>query len=327
MKKINVLFVSSGNSKDFSVAPFIKSQGDSLVFHGVNISYFPINGKGIKGYLKAAKELKEFLLINEIDIIHAHYSLCAIPVILSRTNIPFVISLMGDDAYGTYIGPGKVKLSSRYLTLVTLLIQPFARWIISKSRNIDRFVYRKKRASIIPNGVNINDFYEIKQRKDLKKELNLCDEKANILFLGDISNPRKNFELVKKSSAAIPNINIVAPYPVKHAEIVKLFNACDVFLMPAFMEGSPNVIKEAMACNCPIVATNVGDVEWILGNTDGCYIADFSVDSFSIALKKAIDFSKNGKRTEGRERIISLGIDTETTAKKIIDIYKNILYK
>ncbi len=326
-KRINVLFVCSGNSKNFEIAPFIRSQGESLRPCNVNVDYFLIKGKGLIGYWKAAKELRKELKQKKVDIIHAHYCLTAFTAIISRSRKPIVVSLMGDDAYGEYIGINKVKFSSRYLTLITFLVQPFVSAIISKSENIEKYVYLKKKSSVIPNGVNMEEFCMDEKKKELRTELKLNQNKKLILYLGNKDDPRKNFELVNSSLMKLndKNVEIISPFPISHDILPKYYNACDVFVMPAFMEGSPNVIKEAMACGCPIVSTDVGDAKWVLGNTEGGFVSGFSPDEFAEKICMALEFAQQKNRTEGRKRIRELGIDTEATAKKIVNIYKELI--
>lgn len=103
------------------------------------------------------------------------------------------------------------------------------------------------------------------------------------------------------------------------------YNASDVLLFTSHREGSLNVIKEAMSCNLPIVSTNVGDVEWILGSTEGCYIFSFEVSDVVEKIKKAILFTSKNNRTSGRERIINLELDSESVAEKIISIYRGLI--
>ena len=269
---MKVLFVSSGNLKDFNITPFIKSQGDSLEEQGITMDYFQILGKGILGYLKSTKKLRLYLKKNRFDLIHAHYTLSGWTSVLAVPKVPIVLSLMGSDAYGEYSGPGKIVLKSRFLTLLTFLIQPFVDAIISKSKHIATFVYRKRISHIIPNGIQLEHFKLYPPK--IKKELGLNLEKNHVLFLGDKKYKRKNFTLAESAFRLLKskNIELLAPYPVSYDQVVKYLNAVDVFLMTAFMEGSPNVVKEAMACNCPIVATDVGDAGWVMGETEGCYL-------------------------------------------------------
>ena len=95
---MKVLFVASGNSSEFDIVPFIRRQGESLTNLGVDIDYFPIKGKGVWGYVKSARRLKEYLKKNPVDIIHAHYTLSGWCAVLSLAKQPVIVSLMGSDA-------------------------------------------------------------------------------------------------------------------------------------------------------------------------------------------------------------------------------------
>jgi teichuronic acid biosynthesis glycosyltransferase TuaC len=322
---MKVLFVASGNSKYFDIAPFIKAQAQSLKQAGIDINIFSITGKGMWGYLKAVRPLRNYLKNNNIDIIHAHYTLSGLTAVLTFAGKPIVLSLMGDDAYGTYVSLGKVLFKSRILRITTLFIQPFVKAIISKSVFINDVVYRKNISRIIPNGVSLDDIKV--SNNGYREGLGLTKGKKYILFLGDITDPRKNFKLCEEAFKLInvPGVEICAPYPVIHENTVKYLNSVDVLVLTSFMEGSPNVIKEAMACNCPIVTTIVGDVESVIGNTEGCYLASFDPLDFAEKIKLALQYSEQKGRTNGRDRIIKLGLDSETTAKKIIEVYEKIL--
>jgi len=325
--KMKVLFVSGGNSTNFSVNPFIKNQGDSLQEYDVEVSYFTIKGKGIMGYLKNSKAIRCYLKNSPFDLIHAHYTLSAWCAILSFSGKPIVLSLMGSDAYGDYIGEKKIKKSSIYLIVLTYLIQPFVKAIICKSDFIKSFVYLKRKAEIIPNGIHLERIPIAAQ--DYKNELGLNLAKKYVLFLGNTSDKRKNFLLVEKAINLLKNNNIevLAPYPIAHEMVFKYYNSVNVLVVPSFMEGSPNIVKEAMACNCPIVATDVGDVKWLFGNTPGHFIARFDAEDFAQKILLAIEFSETSVKTSGRERIIELGLDSSIVAGKIVNIYKKTIVK
>ena len=103
------------------------------------------------------------------------------------------------------------------------------------------------------------------------------------------------------------------------------YNAADLLLLTSKHEGSPNIIKEAMACNCPVVSTDVGDVRWVIGNTKGCYITSSNPVGVAQKVMLALEFSEKNSRTKGRERIMELGLDSDTIAAKIIAVYKKVL--
>lgn len=79
-----------------------------------------------------------------------------------------------------------------------------------------------------------------------------------------------------------------------------------------------------MACNCPIVATDVGDIKCVLGDAEGCYISSFEPADVADKIRLALAF---GKRTQGRKRIMDLGLDSGSISRRIAHVYKEVLGK
>ncbi len=324
---MNVLFVSSGNDDRYNIAPFIKSQGESLQRSGVEIDYYTIKGKGFLNYLKNIGPLRRHIKSNSYDLIHAHYSLCGWVAVLSFSGLPIVLSLMGADAVGTPTSKDQLTLKSRVLSYFTLLVQPFVSLIISKSPNIEKVVYRKDRSVIIPNGVRMDQFNA--QPGVSKKSMGLSEDSRHILFLGSPHDKNKNIQLLKSSLKYldIKNVKLLNIFDIPHDEVVKYLLISDVVSLCSFSEGSPNVVKEAMACNKPIVATNVGDVAWLLEGLQGCYVSDHTVEDFSKKIKEALNFSSQHQSTTGRDRLFLLGLDAKSTADRIIKLYQSLTDK
>lgn len=322
---MRVLFVSSGNAESFDVVPFIVEQGESLKKLGVDLEYYPVRGKGLKGYLRAGIKLRKHVKQNHYDLIHAHFILSGYAALLGSRGTPIVLSLMGSDAYGEYIGANKVQLSSRLLTVLTLLIQPFVHAIISKAPNIEKYVYLKRKSFLVPNGIDMEKF--IAGGVNNHGGLNFTPHKKQVLFLGSEKSVRKNIGLVKEALAILnrTDVELIHPYPIAHQEIPQYLNAASVLTVCSYMEGSPNVVKEAMACNCPIVATDVGDIKWVLGNVAGCFLASFQPRDYADKLRQALEYSEQHGRTEGAKRIKALGLDSETIARRVLEIYTSVL--
>jgi len=310
---MKVLFVCSGNSH-YGIIPFIKSQGESLIKEGIDLEYFTVNGKGIKGYLNSIKPLRKYLKTNKFDIIHAHYGLIGLLCLITFTKTPIVLSVMGDDAYGDFDIKGR-RIKSSYLGMfLTQIALIFVKNIIVKSKNILKVIIYKKKSFIIANGVNFEIF------KPSSTEL----EKNKILFLADINVERKNYKLLHDAIQLMneSEVEYINPYPIKHNEFPVYLNQSSVFVLTSYNEGSPNVIKEAMACNIPVVSTDVGDVKEVISNTEGCYITSFEPEDVADKISNALTF---GKRTTGRKDIKHL--EARVVARKIINIYKRTLEK
>ena len=142
------------------------------------------------------------------------------------------------------------------------------------------------------------------------------------IYLTGYENERKNYALAKKAIALLTkyDVNLIELKGYKRDEVNQLLNACDLALLPSKSEGSPQFIKEAMACNCPIISTDVGDVKDVIKNTKGCYITSYIPADVANKIKMALNF---GKRTEGRGQIEHL--DNRLIAARIVDVYKKIL--
>jgi teichuronic acid biosynthesis glycosyltransferase TuaC len=327
---MKVLFVCSGNSKEFEIIPFIKEQGESLKEEGVDVDYYPVVGKGLWGYVKAGFRLRKLLMKKPYDLIHAHFIYSGYTALIGAgRKIPVVLSLMGSDANGEYKGKNKVVAISRISSFLTWFIQPFVKAIISKSNNIEASVYLKRKSFIIPNGVNLEKFRPRTLNNNASAAAYTSGQagKKKVLFLASKTKPGKNFPLVQAAIQQMggTDVELVCPYPVNHDEVPEYLNEANVLVFPSFMEGSPNVIKEAMACNCPIVSTDVGDVSWVIGETKGCYLASFDPVDFAKKIEQAINFSQAYGRTKGRQRLKALGLEMETVAKRIMVVYKKSL--
>ena len=178
------------------------------------------------------------------------------------------------------------------------------------------------RALVLPNGVDLKRFAPVYKEK-ARAHLNLTTEFKVILFITMRDRPEKNLPLAISAMKSLNEnpVDFLHLYDKQNSEIAWYLNAADLLLLTSKREGGVNVIKEAMACNCPIVSTDVGDVRHVISGTEGCYISGHDEDSLADNIRKALAF---GQRTNGRSRITELGLDSSTVARKIIDIYQTV---
>jgi len=305
---MEILFVSSGNTKN-GISPIVFNQGNSLKDIGHEVSFFTIKEKGIKGYFKYIFVLKKFLKSHTYDVIHAHYSLSAIVAALAGGK-PLVVSLMGSD----------VKASPVLKYLIKVCHTLFWKKVIVKSRDM-RDSCGIDRASVVPNGVNFSRFKSIPKESALKVTGWDVDKK-HILFAANPKRREKNYTLAKKAFDLVnqEDIELQTLVDIPNEIMPSYFNAADVILLTSLWEGSPNVIKEAMACNCKIVAVNVGDVSEIIGNTDGCFVTSFDEYEIATDINNALNYSQKPK---GRVQIPHL--NSEVVAVKLTNLYKEVL--
>lgn len=323
---MKILFVSSGNFAN-GMTSLMQTQGESLKEFGLEPDYFTIQGKGLRGYLKNLKWLRDSISSKNYDIIHAHYGLCGWLSLAARRKEKLIVSFMGDDIVGSNKENGAITLISIVMAKFNILLAEYVynHSIVKSAEMLAKF-NKKERLSLIPNGVNL-DLFQTYNRQEARQKLNLPNNKKLLIFVSDPLRTEKNYLLAEHTVKLLLDQDVVLmPVLGKNAaELVNFYNAADALILTSFHEGSPNVIKEAMACNCPIVSTDVGDVKWVFGKTEGCFLTSFKVEDVAKKIEAALCFSANHRRTAGRDRIIELGLDSESIAKKIVDVYKRVL--
>ena len=321
---MKVLVVASYNKNRY--APFIVEQAEALQGAGCEIEWFGVQGKGIKGYIKEIPRLRDKIREFQPDVIHAHYGLSCLLANLATRRVPVVSTYHGSD-----INLPKVRTFSK-------IAMWFSRWniFVSKRNMTLAGAVEGKKCSLIPCGINLpKPWAELKDKSVEQLTLNqwvegvLSKGKKHVLFAGAFDNEVKDPELAKQAIEdlrfKISNIELVELKGFNRDQVNALMYNCDAFLMTSKTEGSPQVIKEAMACGCPIVSVDVGDVQERVEGMEGCYVAE-SRDPRDLAeaLKKALAYEG---RTKGRERIVEMGLTNEQVAKKIVEIYKSIINK
>jgi teichuronic acid biosynthesis glycosyltransferase TuaC len=323
LNKMNVIFLSSRGNHN-GPKPIILNQGGSIAALGVPVDFFPVISNGIGGYVKTIGPLRKHIRKTRPNIIHAHYGLCGIIALLARRQEKLVVSFMGDDIVGSNRKDGSISLRSRLFgRLNAFLARKYYDFSIVKSKEMLEKGRFNAKVELIPNGVDLETMRPEDQRT-ARSKLNLDHGRKLIVFMADPRRAEKNFLLAEQAVSLLNDaaVDLLAVYNKPFSELVHYYNAADLLLCTSYHEGSPNIIKEAMACNCPIVSTPVGDVEWVVGDTEGCFLVSFDPADVAEKIRLALAF---GARTRGRERIIEIGLDAATVAERIKGIYSRLM--
>ena len=333
---MKILIIASDKGGHF--APFIEEQIAALQVTGVQIVRYAIKGKGILGYLCELPALKRMIRAERPDIVHAHFGLSGLLANLQRL-VPVVTTYHGSDINV----PKILRISKMAMRL--------SAWnIFVSQRNVDiafrlspsgvpgkvrdfvgcSFASRlKRRSTLIPCGINLTDD-QLLSRSEARKILGLHEDEIIILFAGAFDNAVKDAPLARQTVELASSLSPLASRLVlqelrgfSRAEVNCWMCAANALLMTSKTEGSPQVIKEAMACGCPIVSVDVGDVAERTSGVEGCYVVPSREPAaIAEALQQAIAFEG---RTNGREKIIEMGLSNEQVAKRLVEIYKQIL--
>jgi glycosyltransferase involved in cell wall biosynthesis len=290
----------------------------------IEIDFFFIKGKGISGYLQNLSKLKHTLLQQKYDLVHAHFALSGLLAGLQR-KVPVVTTFHGSD-----INIPKLRLLSALAMMMSKKVI-----YVSQVLNQKALFRNDNKDHVIPCGLDLSIFkpYSHLEPKHLQpipiratpsRDLRLQPSKKHILFASSFTNPVKNYPLLQVALKLMDVSNIVVHElkSMSRVEVAEMMNKVDLCIMTSFTEGSPQFIKEAMACNCPIVSTDVGDVKEVIGKTQGCYVVDFDANELASAIQRALAF---GKRTNGRDGVLKF--DNQLIAKQILEIYKTMLKK
>lgn len=309
--------------------PFVTEQGEAIRALGHEVEYFLVKGN----YIKAVGALKTKIREFKPDIVHAHFGLSAITAEL-QSLVPVVTTFHNGETLNWHVN------------LMSSLMSLRAKHVIYVAQHIrDLSYFKAKNYSIIPCGVPMEEMI-ITPKVEARKQLGWNPNKKYILFGGAFDNLRKNYPLLRDAVEKLKNDTSYIKHNTSDIECVEMKNltrsqcvlrmcACDLFALPSHSEGSPQALKEAMAVNCPYLATDIADVRDLFGDEPGHWILrnprktherwdgdEKSLDEMVELLKEALAFEG---RTNGRMRIEELQLTNEQVAKRIVEIYEKIL--
>jgi glycosyltransferase involved in cell wall biosynthesis len=242
-------------------------------------------------------------------------------------NKPVVVSFMGDDLLGTPNADGRKTRLSRLVVTADRWLARGVDAVIVKSAEMAAIVAPVK-AHVIPNGVDLEAFRPMETHK-ARAALGWPEGKRYVLFPSCPDRPGKRFALardvVNRASIHVnETLELVSLWGVALDEVPLYMNASDVMLLTSLWEGSPNVVKEAMACDLPVVSVRVGDVPELLSGLDNCAICPHESESLAQSLAAVL---RRHRRAEGRIALQRKELDLQSVARKILNVYEEVLTK
>ena len=292
--------------KTHGFAPFVTEQVAALEKAGVECRCFPVRSKGITGYMKQLPELRRVIKEFNPDVVHAHYGLCGLLANLQR-RVPVVTTYHGSD------------INEKPVFRLSKIAIRLSAYNVFVSQKIIDIAKPRNNYALIPCGINLDD-YPIVEKAEARRQMGLASDKKYILFAGAFDNKVKNAPLAKEAVTVLndENVELLELKGFSRPQVALLMQAVDAFLMTSLTEGSPQVIKEALACGCPIVSVDVGDVKERVKDVEGCFVVERDADKLALALNKAMSY---GKRTNGKDAIMRDGLTNDAVALKLNNIY------
>jgi glycosyltransferase involved in cell wall biosynthesis len=289
-------------------APFIYEQAQSLEKSGCEIQYLFIKGGGFGAYFLGTISIIKAVRRWKPQIVHAHGGLCGFIANLQR-RIPVVTTYHGSDINNA---------QTRFISRFTIGMSVYNLFV---SQSLIEKVNPKKKFALLPCGVDIDIFYPM-DKNICREQLGWEKDTKYILFSKNFDDPVKNSPLAHAAVKKIPNAELVELIGYERKQVSVLMNACDVALMTSISEGSPQFIKEAMACQCPIVSTDVGDVKEMINDIENCFICTYDSDDVVNKLNAALEFTNSSDEARKKiEKYYSL----TTITQRVLSIYAKIL--
>lgn len=300
---------------------FVDRQIASLERAGARVTTFDIGtthsmGQVVKKWL----ELRKVVTRLDPDLVHAQYGTVT-GFVSTFVNKPTVISYCGNDLLGgASISKGRKYLGFFLSNMAALR----ARAIVCKSAQLRQALWwRQHRAVVIPNGVDLGQFAPGPQN-EARKELGWNLENPIAIINAGSAPKRKGVDLAQAAMdfvrVRLPDAELKVISNVEPTRMVLHYRAADVLICASRSEGSPNVVKEALACNLPIVSTPVGDVPERLAGVHPSTVVTGGAGTIGEALVKIL---LERKRSNGREHVASLSL--ENIAERVLDVYRTVL--
>lgn len=299
---------------------FVRTQAESLREIGVDVELLVLGGRPRKlAYPRGAIELRRRLAADPaIALVHAHYSYVGV-VARTQRRVPVVVTYHGSDLNGTFGPDGRLTALSRLDIAISTALARAVDAVIVQSRRMAAKL-RGANVHVVPHEVDLATFSPV-GRAEARARLGLDPRRPYLLFAAKPENAVKNYPLARAAAEALAArglpAELLAIFKEPQERLALYMSACDALVFPSFSEGSPNVVKQAMACNLPIVATDVGDVAEVIGGTQGCYVCEPRAEEFAARLQEII---AGGRRTRGREQIRHL--DKPLVARAVLGVYQ-----
>ena len=307
----------------WGTAQFVARQAAFLRAAGIEVEVFQFYGqRNPLNYARAWLDVQRLLTRERFDLVHAQFGQSALLALPKR--VPLVVTFRGDDLQGI-LGDqnGRVTVAGRVLRRFCRLAAHLADAVIVVSAHMQPFVQNGKPIHIVPSGLDL-ELFRPQPQGPARERLGLPAGERLVLFVGNPNLARKRYALAQRAIALLPataRARLVVGWEVPHTQIPEYMAACDALIFTSSQEGSPNAVKEALACDLPVVSVPVGDVAERIQGVAGCELcADDRPETIAAALARVL---ARGGRIDGRSAVRQL--DEHLLTQQVVGIYHAVL--
>lgn len=261
------------------------------------------------------------------DVIHVMYGGVMADRIACHHHLrPVVVTFHGSDLLGENLSGWARRIISRHGVRCSRRAAKAAAGVVVVARHLMAALNGAVAADkirVIPCGIDLERFKPMNPLA-CKRQLGWNPESFHALFASGNGDPVKRPRLA--GAAVAQMINSSRPAELHHlagvpnTEVPLWLNASDALLLTSLHEGSPTVVKEALACGLPVVSVDVGDVAERIEGIEGCHLA--AAKPADLAAKLDL-VRQRGERLDCRARLEALSI--QSVAHKLKQFYEAIL--
>ncbi len=302
----------------------VARQVESLRREGVEIVHAVIAGdRGEADYLLARRRIAHLVRAEQPDLIHCHFGYT--PLAAAFLGRPYVVTLCGDDVNGESDGRGGITLKSRLGILVTQLFALAAARVIVKSAAMrDRlWPSARRKAELVPNGVDEELFHPL-PRREARRRVGIREGALVLGFVNSGGQATKRLDLAAATRDALVGrgqaAELLVAEHIPPAEMPWYYGAADCLLMTSDLEGSPNCVKEALACGVPVVSVPVGSVPELIDTPARGRVVPRDPTQLADAVEAVLR-----AQPPTRHSLLPDALRAASVAQRVLGVYRRVL--
>jgi teichuronic acid biosynthesis glycosyltransferase TuaC len=311
---------------------WLLEQVRSLRQKGLEFDVVHFNPKDTRlSYLIGLRELVRHIRARRYDILHTHdaytFYLAYFARVLAAASLPIVLTIHEQELLAGQRTSGEVSPLSllRRSVFVRRLAASKADFVIFVYRKLLEIVSPRGPAVVIPCGVDLDRFRPL-DRQSCRRQLGIPPDAVVVFSPADAHVMRKRVNLAQEAfkifcTRVAGNAILIVGGKIPHERMPLYYNAADVVLQTSLREASPTIVKEALACEVPIVSTDAGDTRELLGPVPHCYVCEDDPDRLAHHLQMGLTREARG----GQDRLRAQGLALDQVADQVIQVYHRVL--
>ncbi len=261
---------------------FVQQQVNGLRDIGLNVNVFYVDraGKGMGAYFRMLKPLGAAVRETRPALLHVMYGgVMADRVTRWNLQCPTIVTFHGSDLLGENFSGRWRKWISHYGIRCSQRAAANAQGVVVVSHRLKQALpagLEESKVQVIPCGIDLERFKPM-DKVDCQRQLDWDEGSFHVVFPSNSGDPVKRLGLASAAVAALNGAGVRAELHymrgVPNSQVPIWMNASDALLLTSVQEGSPTVVKEALACGVPVVSVDVGDVAERIAGIVGCHLA------------------------------------------------------